>query len=432
MIRKYIYMIFVLLMTAFLPISVSAAGEDIGSLQEQIDSLKQDFTKMKSYYEQRIQDLERQVSELKAPGSAATKQEEEEFPATEPASQGQGVPQNSNPDISAIGDFRLSYDQDGDKQFSLSEMELSLQGAVDPYSRADFFAALHEHEGNIEAELEEGYITLLQPPRFLHLSQNTTLKFGKFLAATGKTNRLHPHSLFYADRPLVLTNLFGHHGFAEAGISLSTFIPNPADRYINFEFEVLNKFSEPHEHEHEEEAEEEETAVSQKSFRDWVYLGRLSTFHELNDSSNFEVGLTAASGKNPSSRLRTNIQGLDFTYRWKPLETALYKTFTWQNELFWAQKDAEDTTNKSFGWYSMGHWQFDREWALGVRYDRSEIPNHPNNRDTGYSLFFNFLPTEFSRYTLQYKHVDKNYAEDDDLFLFQINFNIGTHGAHSY
>jgi hypothetical protein len=420
MIRKFIYMTFLLLITTFLPMAVSAAGEDAGSLQEQIDSLKKDFADMKSFYEQRIQDLEQQVNELKAAGPAATEQ------AAEVAPQGQCVPQNSNPDNSIVGDYRLTYDKRGTKEFSVGEMELAFQGAVDPFSRADFFASLaREDNGEYSADVEEGYITVLQPPRFLPVPKGSTIKFGKFKAAMGKVNRMHPHVLYYADKPTVLTNLFGEEGFQEAGLSVSTLIPNAADRYMNLEFEAFNKFPET-------EEQPADAPFAQSSLRDLTFLGHFRTSLDLTDDKNIEVGLTAATGKSPSSRLRTNIQGIDFTYRQKPLNRATYKGFTWQSEFFNAQKDTEENTTKSFGWYSMAHWRLAEQWGLGIRYDRSEIPDAPQNHDTGYSLFLNFFQTEFARYTLQFKHVDTNYAENDNLLYFQINFNIGTHGAHTY
>ncbi|MDP9230734.1 MAG: hypothetical protein M3O67_08690, partial [Bacteroidota bacterium] len=46
-----------------------------------------------------------------------------------------------NPDMGVIGDFQGSYISRGKKNFDayLNETEVSLQAAVDPYIRADFF-----------------------------------------------------------------------------------------------------------------------------------------------------------------------------------------------------------------------------------------------------------------------------------------------------
>src|SRR5258705_488916 len=67
-----------------------------------------------------------------------------------------------NPDIGVIGDFRGSYISRGTRNldFYLNETELSLQAAVDPYARADFFLsfARNPETGEYGVEVEEGYL----------------------------------------------------------------------------------------------------------------------------------------------------------------------------------------------------------------------------------------------------------------------------------
>src|SRR6185295_15816052 len=88
------------------------------------------------------------ISQVPADSTAADsvllKQVEQQMQsANQPAQQ----PQQSrstlsfNPDIGVIGDFQGSYISKGNKNFNayLNETELSLQAAVDPYARADFF-----------------------------------------------------------------------------------------------------------------------------------------------------------------------------------------------------------------------------------------------------------------------------------------------------
>ncbi|MFH1741483.1 MAG: hypothetical protein ABIH23_20955 [bacterium] len=431
MIQKFICMTFILLITAFSPIAVSAAGEDVGSLQKQIDSLKKDFSDMKSFYEQRIQDLEQQVNELKATGPAETERAAEAAPefftsVPSPVSPG-GISQTTNPDISVVGDFLGIIDQDGNKEFNMHEVELGFQGRVDPFAKADFFIGMHNEEGELHTHVEEGYITLLEPPDFLRLPSSAQLKIGKFKAAMGKSNRQHQHYLPYIDRPAVTENFLGEEGLAESGVSLSTLIPNPSNRFINLEMEVLNGFSEEH---HEEGGGE---GASSRTMKDWLYLAHITDFHEFNDNTTLEAGFSAATARCPISHRRTSIESFDFTYRWKPLEASDYKSFWWMTEFFLAQKDGETSgENHAFGLYSAATHQISRKTFLGLRYDYSEYPDNPSNRDSGYSAFVNFFQSEFARYTLQYKHIDKNYAEDDDTIMFQLNFNIGPHGAHPY
>src|SRR5678816_4627172 len=83
-----------------------------------------------------------------------------------------------NPDIGVIGDFRGSYISKGQKNFDfyLNETEVSLQAAVDPYARADFFLSFGRdpETGKYGVEVEEGYLTTLSSVSYTHLRAHET------------------------------------------------------------------------------------------------------------------------------------------------------------------------------------------------------------------------------------------------------------------
>ena len=78
-----------------------------------------------------------------------------------------------NPDLGVIGDFQGSYISRGKRNFDayLNETEISLQAAVDPYARADFFLSFGRDPvtGKYGVEVEEGYLTTLSLPAQLQL-----------------------------------------------------------------------------------------------------------------------------------------------------------------------------------------------------------------------------------------------------------------------
>ncbi len=79
--------------------------------------------------------------------------------ATQPAPQPARSTATANPDIGVIGDFQGSYISTGKKNFDayLNETEVSLQAAVDPYARADFFVSVGRDEnGKYGVSIEEG------------------------------------------------------------------------------------------------------------------------------------------------------------------------------------------------------------------------------------------------------------------------------------
>jgi hypothetical protein len=98
-----------------------------------------------------------------------------------------------NPDIGVIGDFQGSYISKGKRNVDayLNETEVSLQAAVDPYIRADFFLSFGRdpvtHKYGVE--VEEGYLTTLSLPAQLQL------KLGKF-ARQLDGSILHIHTRF--------------------------------------------------------------------------------------------------------------------------------------------------------------------------------------------------------------------------------------------
>src|SRR5436190_11003592 len=135
-------------------------------------------------------------------------------------------PQSSlsfNPDIGVIGDFRGSYISKGTKNFNffLNETEVSLQAAVDPYARADFFLSFSRdpETGKYGVEVEEGYLTTLSLPARLQL------KAGRFRSAVGRLNTVHPHALPFIDMPNAFVNYFGEEGLKDEGLSLSWLLP---------------------------------------------------------------------------------------------------------------------------------------------------------------------------------------------------------------
>ena len=86
----------------------------------------------------------------------------------------------------------------------------------------------------------------------------------------------------------------------------------------------------------------------------------------------------------------------------------------------------------AFGFYGSLEYQFAQRWFAAARVDRSERADDPSLVDKGASLVLTYWPSEFSQVRGQYRHT--SYAEDikADEFLFQFQFSIGAHGAHTF
>jgi hypothetical protein len=130
------------------------------------------------------------------------------------------------------------------------------------------------------------------------------------------------------------------------------------------------------------------------------------------------------------------VEGLDFTYKWRPEKEGLYKSVTWMSELLFNQKEEPSgNTVDAQGWYSSLEYQFSRRWSAFGRYDYTEYPDSSSLHENSYSAGLTFHQSEFMFWRLQFEHTDgENYAGNVDrnqIFL-QADFLLGLHPAHTY
>ena len=164
-----------------------------------------------------------------------------------------------------------------------------------------------------------------------------------------------------------------------------------------------------------------------------LYLGHLRTYMDLTESSNLELGYSYLTGCNNAltSKL-TTIQGADLTYRWKPLQRGSYNSFLLRGEYLWSNRNNNNSTVNSSGYYGFAQYQLNRNWYIGTRYDNTGYPELVNSREQSYSGILTYYPTEFSFYRLQWKKTDPSFAPGFNQWLFQMNFSIGPHGTHKF
>ena len=347
--------------------------------------------------------------------------------AAQPQGQGSALQASNigNPNISVIGWFQseVGHRRTGAEEasaFSLKEAELGFQSVVDPYAKADFFISVHDSE----IDLEEGYLN------WFNLPTNLALKIGKFRANFGRFNRTHPPETPFADRPLAEENYFGAEGLSGTGASLSWQIPNPLF-LLNLDAEA---FTTPE--------STEAPAFGKARKKDLTYVGRLSSFFDLTESVNLTFGGSYANGAGgqeldvltkSSTTLRSELYGLDATFRWKNPRRAIYRSALWQTEIFTDRRDITSSSHvNSFGMFSHLEYQFGRRWRAGGRYDYSETPTDRTVDQKGGLLYLTFTPSEFSSISLQGRRANLGNGIKENLGFLKGTFNIGPHGAHPF
>ncbi|MEW5799331.1 MAG: hypothetical protein AB1728_10015 [Bacteroidota bacterium] len=322
----------------------------------------------------------------------------------------------TNPDISAIGDFRSHYTTDRNRNIELyfNALEMQVTSVVDPYASANFIFSFGKDSlnGEYSAGLEIATLTSLSLP------YSSQITLGKFKPHFTKVNILHPHAFSFVDFPAMVKNFFGDEGMFMEGISASVLVPNPWDYFQEFKLEAGRA--------------ESNASLDNGSSNMLLYSAHLDNFFELSDNSTLNVGLSALTGPNALNQ-RTSMAGFDLTYKWKPVQYNTYHSFTWQTEGLICQSDTSSgNAVQSYGAYSLVEYQIERRTFIGTRFDYSGLPGIEKSDERAISLLLRFQPTEFQILALEFQNINRNYAPSFQQVVFRAIFGIGTHAAHAY
>jgi len=394
------------------PIRAADAGPDArdGSVEtSEVATLRAEYEQRVATLEARIAALEERLAEAPAPVAAPAPAAPSPRPA---AGGGQQSSTYFNPAISVIGNYLGVAGHNPIENLpnsSLRESELGLQAIVDPYARADFFLSFGE-EG---VDLEEGYIT------FTALPAQLLAKVGRMRLQFGKINTLHLHSLPWADEPLTAVNfLGGEEGWIGSGVSIGRLFAI-GDTFTELTLQAVRP--------------DTPNLFESTKRSDLAYNGHYKLFRDLTEASNLEVGLSYADGTNGSfAGAHTRLSGLDFTYRWKPLQTATYRGLVVRGEFVRSEREQPGGAADAWGYFLSGDYRLARRWWLGGRYEWAERADDANLHDSGQAVVLTFSPSEFSQLRGEYRR--RLFAEriTADELLMQLQFIIGAHGAHPF
>ncbi|MFQ5962119.1 MAG: hypothetical protein ACE5MG_12050, partial [Candidatus Methylomirabilales bacterium] len=320
----------------------------------------------------------------------------------------------------------LGEEQEGEEffvrrnRFNLSEVELGLRSAVDPFATFEaIFSAEQEFEGDLDVGLEEGFLTLRRLP--LRLEG----KLGKFRTSFGEFNDSDPEEFPEVDPPNVITNLFGPDGWIDTGIA-ANYAFALGDVPFLLWGGIFNGDNEAF--------LGGEAGVSRRP----VYLGRLETFFELGALTGLELGAGFASGftldQTDRATLRSQIFNAHVELDYRHPVLGLYRGSNFLGELFYTWREQDDNVGGGVadrvGLYVLGEQQLARNWFISGRFDYSQLPDREETgpavqRDVAGSAILSYRPSRFLTFRGQYKHTDRNYAPDSDEIFLQSLFVIG-------
>jgi len=310
-----------------------------------------------------------------------------------------------------------------ENRFFPREIELNLFGQVDPYARAEVRIEAGETVpgGDTDVSLAEATLTLLTLP------WGTQAKLGQMRSRFGYSNVIHEHDLPWPDRPNVLVRFFGEDGLVEKGVE-GTWVAD----FLPFYLEVLGGLFNG----------DNETAFGKGRLTSPLYTGRVRSFFELNDENAIQLGVSVAHGRTQDN-LDNTVLGFDLRYKLRP-EGWLHPLFTLTSEVLYGSRQVEEQRKHwrdSVGLYASAEVQPFRRWSGGVRYDWTQLPT-TSGTEWAVEPFLTFLPSEFLRFRLAYKHTERTNREVWNLnggsgrlvdeLLLQGTFILGAHPAHPF
>ena len=409
-----------------------AGAQEAEALRKELEQMRRQFEEMTRQYQRSIETLGERLKRLEeAPRAAAPPAPSGPSatdllrPRTPFASSGARGTGQMLFDLGVAGDFVATFAPRSveraragtfagrENRFFPREIELSLFGQVDPYARAEVRIETGEEAAGDEltVRLAEGHLTLLTLP------WGTQLKLGQMRNRVGLLNQIHEHDLPQIDRPAVYRAFLGEDGLVERGVEL-TWVPD-LPVYLEGLVGVFNG--------------DNEVAFGRGRVRDPLVTARLRTFFELGDTGGLQLGTSLATGLTPTD-VRQTLVGFDAKYKYRP-EGWLHPLLTVAAEGFWSRRDAD-----RFGGYAYAELQPFRRWAGGVRYDNTELLADPG-REWAVEPYVTFLPSDFLRFRLAYKHTNRSDAHplavllgrrSFDEVLLQASFILGAHPAHPF
>ncbi len=364
---------------------------------------------------------------------------------------GQARPVNTRllPDISVVGDLIADLSpkrstQEGGARLGIREVEVAFQAAVDPYFRGDVFIGLSDEEG---AAIEQAYLTATALPGQFEA------RIGRFLMPVGKQVMTHRHDLHTIEYPYVIQNFFGPEGLKGTGVYASRVFA-PFGFYQEVIATVVDRFG-----------EQPEETTSESSPNEKLgglgYSARLRNYWDFSEASNLEVSLSGVTGRREQPLLSTfdginainarqSVVGVDVTYRWRPLQQGLYKSFIAQAELM-RQSNEKPGVPEEYrepdgspiefggpsgnftGGYAFARYQTSRRTFVGGRYDFVEDPSRDGTNMRAVSGYFTFFPSEFSKLVAGYERfIPGGDQKSLNRFILQATFALGPHRPHPF
>jgi hypothetical protein len=353
---------------------------------------------------------------------------------------------STSPDV---GSLQLGDHDPGVRGFTIPNVELALDGAVDPYFKG-FSNIVYKLDpsGETGVELEEAYFVTTSLPG------NLQVKGGQFFSEFGRQNPQHPHSWAFVDQPLVLNRMFGPDALRSQGARVSWLAPT--SWYAEAMVSVLNSAGGTTFSFRSDESSEIHGGVPAErgvdGLKDLLFVPRIATSFDLTATQTLLLGASAAFGPNRSGPdAGTQVYGVDVYWKWKSLTAHQGFPFvSFQSEALTRRYTAaqrvsfEDTTVtlpketlRDRGVYVQLLWGIKPRVVAGLRGEFAGGSNAAFDSPLRADRFrlsptVTWYPTEFSKLRLQYNYDHREGIGRDHSVWLQFEFLLGAHASHKF
>ncbi len=425
-VSRIIYVVLIFLVS----VSYAQNKQQLNHLEAKLDSLESEHATQMQALQMKLQQLEdadnkkKKQEKMQALLNKAKRMSQEKKEKTVQKKFVSGIRHQSamNPNISLGGDHYIAWGSSdseynrvpseiswGTGQFMLREMEMAFQAPLDPYSNAKAYLSF----GSEGVVLEEGYLEWLNLPLGMHV------KLGQMKTQFGKINRYHDHALPQFERPLVLSNYFGHTSLKGLGMGVNFLLPKLTAHVNELDLEVISGGV--------------DQSFTSNGKHNLIYVTHYKNYYDLNRSTYLEVGLSGALGYNdPLEKYWTRIGGGDLTIKWAPPGRSKYRGFEWRSEVLVSDRETLDESIQSWGAFSSFQVRLNAKWLTSLRLDYSQLPFDSNLEEVGGAITLDYWQSEFVFVRLQYTMIDRNFDESDHRFIFQTNWAMGPHKHEAY
>ncbi|MAQ70559.1 MAG: hypothetical protein CL565_00025 [Alphaproteobacteria bacterium] len=447
---------------SFAALNISPALAETSNTE--LQDLRAEIAQMQAAYETKINQLENKLETLETRQAETSRkdtvsetQQNSNVNTVRPATSQRRVNDNSfNPEIGVIlqGQYQ-SFSEDegdfagfaigeeaerGDEGLGLDETELNFSANVDDLFRGSTTVALHEHEDELEVELEEAYIESLALPYGLQA------KAGRFFSELGYLNSHHAHSDDFADRPLP-NRVFLDSNYNDDGVQLSMVLPT--DIYSEIGGGVFRGDDFP------------SGGAEGSDIGAWSAYGRVGG--DIGDNTSWRLGLSTLQSNDVSREANedtvtfdgnSDLYVADARAVYAPTGNNTQQELILQGEFFVRDEDGqyEDTDagtgsvaydDSQSGWYAQTVYKFHPQWRVGARYSQlysADVPaglvgsalDDEGHNPWSTSAMVDWTHSEFSRARLQYNYEELADGQEDNQIILQYIMSLGAHGAHAY